>query len=274
MKFKKIYIEITNRCNLSCKFCSKSNRIKKDMSVYEFEIVISKIKDYTNYIYLHIKGEPLLHPDLEEILDICNKNNIYVNITTNGINIDKCKSILLSPSVRQVNFSLHSYIYSDPDKYISSINDYVLSASKLGKYCVYRFWAFNGNYTNNEKFFISNLSNLYKLDVLNLLSSNDNIKLSTNVYINKSREFIWPDIDNNYYNEYGKCHALKNHIGILSDGTIVPCCLDGEGVISLGNIYNDDFDEIINSKRFVDMLTNFKNNKKCENLCRHCNFID
>lgn len=274
MKFKKIYIEITNRCNLSCKFCSKSNRIKKDMSVSEFETVINKIKDYTNHIYLHIKGEPLLHPSLEELLDICSKNSIYVNITTNGINIDKCKNILLKPCVRQVNFSLHSYVFNNPDKYISSINDYVLSASKLGKYCVYRFWAFNGNYTDNERFFITSLSKVYKTDVLKLLSNSENIKLSTNVYINKSREFIWPDINNNYYNEFGKCYALKDHIGILCDGTIVPCCLDGEGIISLGNIYNDDLDSIINSKRFKDMLDNFKNNKKCEDLCRHCNFIE
>ncbi len=274
MKFKKIYIEITNRCNLSCKFCSKSNRIKKDMSVSEFETVINKIKDYTNHIYLHIKGEPLLHPSLEELLDICSKNSIYVNITTNGINIDKCKSALLKTCVRQVNFSLHSYVFNNPDKYISYINDYVLSASKLGKYCVYRFWAFNGNYTDNERFFITSLSKVYKTDVLKLLSNSENIKLSTNVYINKSREFIWPDINNNYYNEFGKCYALKDHIGILCDGTIVPCCLDGEGIISLGNIYNDDLDSIINSKRFKDMLDNFKNNKKCEDLCRHCNFIE
>ena len=274
MKFKKIYIEITNRCNLSCKFCSKSNRIKKDMSISEFETVINKIKDYTNHIYLHIKGEPLLHPSLEELLDICSKNSIYVNITTNGINIDKCKNILLKPCVRQVNFSLHSYVFNNPDKYISYINDYVLSASKLGKYCVYRFWAFNGNYTDNERFFITSLSKVYKTDVLKLLSNSENIKLSTNVYINKSREFIWPDINNNYYNEFGKCYALKDHIGILCDGTIVPCCLDGEGIISLGNIYNDDLDSIINSKRFKDMLDNFKNNKKCEDLCRHCNFIE
>lgn len=274
MRFKKIYIEITNRCNLNCSFCSKSNRIKKDMSVHQFEMVINKIKDYTNYIYLHIKGEPLIHPNLEEILNICSKNNIYVNITTNGINIKNCKHLLLNDCVRQVNFSLHSYVFDNPSNYINSINDYVLSASELGKYCVYRFWAFNGVYTENEKKFISNLSDIYKVDVLNLLKSNNNIKLSNNIYVSKSREFIWPDIDNNYYNEFGKCYALKNHIGILSDGTIVPCCLDGEGIISLGNIYTDNLENIINSERFKNMLENFKNNKKRENLCRHCNFLD
>lgn len=274
MRFKKIYVEITNRCNLNCKFCSKSNRIKKDMSVDEFEKVIAKIKDYTSHIYLHIKGEPLLHPDLDSILNICDKNNICVNITTNGININKCKELLLKPCVRQVNFSLHSYTLNNPDKYISDINDYVLSASNLGKYCVYRFWAFNGNYTDNEKYFLSNLSNLFSIDILKLLDSNDNIKSNDNIYVNKSHEFIWPDLNNNYYSESGYCYALRDHIGILSDGTVVPCCLDGEGIISLGNIYTCDLESITDSERFMDMLEGFRNNKKCETLCKHCNFLD
>lgn len=274
MRFKKIYIEITNRCNLNCSFCSKSNREKKDITVSQFETIINKVKDYTNYIYLHIKGEPLLHPNLEEILNICSKNSIKVNITTNGININKCRNVLLNESVRQVNFSLHSYVFNKPDEYIDSINDYVKVASKLGKYCVYRFWAFNGDYTGNEKVFISKLSRLYNIDVFKVLEVNNNVKLSDNIYINKSPEFIWPDVNNDYYNEIGNCYALRDHIGILSDGTVVPCCLDCDAVINLGNIYNDDLDSIINSERFNNMLYSFRNNKKCENLCRHCNFLD
>ena len=78
---------------------------------------------------------------------------------------------------------------------------------------------------------------------------------------------------NNYYNEFGKCLGLRDHIGILSDGTIIPCCLDSRGVINLGNIYKDNIDDIYNSKRVNDMINNFRNNKKCEELCRHCSFL-
>lgn len=84
-------------------------------------------------------------------------------------------------------------------------------------------------------------------------------------------EFIWPDVNNNIYNE-GTCYALRDHIGILVDGSIVPCCLDSNGIITLGNIYKDNISDVINSKRYTDMLSNFKNNKKCEELCKHCNF--
>ena len=94
MKFKKIYVEITNKCNLNCSFCSKLKRELKTMSKDEFKHVISEIKPYTDYIYLHLKGEPLIHPDLEDILKIAKENNIIVNITTNGTKLSDTLDII------------------------------------------------------------------------------------------------------------------------------------------------------------------------------------
>ena len=85
MKFKRIYIEITNICNLKCSFCSNSKRNKKEMSIDEFELVMSKITMYTDYIYLHVMGEALSHHYLDDILSICKKYNKKVCITTNGV---------------------------------------------------------------------------------------------------------------------------------------------------------------------------------------------
>ena len=107
-RFKKIYVEITNICNLSCFFCSKDSQLKQEMTVENFEIIINKIKDYTESIYLHVKGEPLLHSKLNEILDICDKNDIKVCITTNGTLLNKKKDILLKHHIKQINVSLHS----------------------------------------------------------------------------------------------------------------------------------------------------------------------
>lgn len=274
MRFKKIYIEITNRCNLNCSFCSDSNRVKKDMTVDEFEIVINKIKKYTKYVYLHLKGEPLIHPDLSSFLEICNKNGISVNITSNGINIDKCRNILLSNNVRQVNFSLHSYVFNKPIEYLNSIFNYINSAKLNGNYSVLRFWAYNGIYTENEKVFISQINKIYNIDLVTLLREKENIKLENNVYVSRSKEFIWPDLNNSYYSDSGTCYALKNHIGILSDGTIVPCCLDGDGTMCLGNIFSDDLSSILNSDRVARMINGFNNFKKIEEMCKHCNFLD
>ena len=109
-----------------------------------------------------------------------------------------------------------------------------------------------------------------------------NIKLNTDIkdykindylFINNFHEFIWPDLNNNYYNDEGSCYAIKDHIGILVDGTIVPCCLDSRGVINLGNIYTDSLDEVLKSKRATDMVKGFQKKKKCEELCKHCKFL-
>ena len=108
----------------------------------------------------------------------------------------------------------------------------------------------------------------------NLKNNVDNITIKDKLFINNFQEFIWPDLNNNYYNELGTCYALTDHIGILVDGTIIPCCLDTQGTINLGNIYKDSLEDIMKNYRIINMIKNFKNNKKYEELCKHCNFID
>ena len=100
------------------------------------------------------------------------------------------------------------------------------------------------------------------------------MKLANNVYFEVEEEFIWPNLDNDYYTEIGSCMGCRTHIGVLVDGTVVPCCLDSNGIINLGNIYKDNLENIINSKRYKNMLEGFKNHKKCEELCKHCKFLD
>ena len=107
-RFSKIYVEITNKCNLACSFCSKDNREKKEMSVDDFKTVLDKVSDYTESIYLHVKGEPLLHSKLEDILNICENHNVKVCITTNGTLLKSKKNVLIKHNIKQINISLHS----------------------------------------------------------------------------------------------------------------------------------------------------------------------
>ena len=105
-RFKKVYIEITNVCNLSCNFCPKTKRESGFLSVDKFKKVINEVKEYTDHVYFHLMGEPLLNKDLAEFLDICAENNLKVNITTNGTLLNKQKDVLLNAkSLRQVNIS-------------------------------------------------------------------------------------------------------------------------------------------------------------------------
>ena len=265
-KFKKVYIEITNICNLKCNFCIGNKRKKKFMNLDQFKIILNKIKPYTDYLYFHILGEPCMHPDINLFIEYAYKNGFKINITTNGYLIDRIKKFRY---VRQVNISLHSYNI----KYNINLEDYLNNIFKIistnpNTYFSLRLWT-NNNFNNTFLKYISSKYNI-KIDTKNF----NNVKISDNIFLSQSHEFIWPDLNNNYYKESGKCYGLIDHFGILVDGTIVPCCLDSLGCINLGNIYNDSLDEIFTSKRAIKMVNGFKNNYKNEELCRHCNFLN
>lgn len=263
-KLKKIYVEITNNCNLNCEFCIKNKRNKKFISLDEFRIILDKLTDYTDYLYFHILGEPLLHPKINELINLASEK-FNVNITTNGYFINRIKN---NKNIRQINISLHSFTEKSKtslNKYLNNIFDTIDNLDNT--YISLRLWVKN-KYNNNIIDYINNRYNL---------SINDdviNYKINEHIFINNFHEFIWPDLNNNYYSDIGKCYALKDHIGILVDGTIVPCCLDSSGIINLGNIFNDELNNILNSKRVKDMINNFNNSKKINELCKHCNFLN
>ena len=264
MRFKKIYIETTNLCNLNCDFCIKNRRKKEIMTIQNFKIILSKIKNYTNYIYLHILGEPLLNPKLNEFILLASNEGFNINITTNGYLIDKIKD---NKNIRQVNISLHSFDVKynvELKKYLNNIFDSVEKLIKNDTYVSLRLWVKN-KYSED---IINEVNNYYKVNITK------NTKIKENLFFNFEKQFIWPDLNNSYYNESGKCYGLTDHIGILVDGTIVPCCLDTLGIINLGNIFKEEIDEILNKKTVIKMIEVFKSNKKEMELCKHCNFLE
>lgn len=270
-KFKKIYIEITNICNLSCSFCSIDDRKKEFITPDKLEKLLIKINDYTDYVYLHVKGEPLLHPEFNKILDLCQKYHKQVNITTNGTLIKAKQQELTHPAVRQINISLHS-----ENKEENYLEDIFKMVDKLkNKIVIYRFWTMNnGNMDEKSTKIVDKIISYYNLssELVEKIKDQAHIKIRNNLYIDKKNEFIWPNLQNNYLNNYGFCYALKDQIAILVDGTVVPCCLDSNGIINLGNIYEKTLEEIINSNRYKNMKTNFCNHQAIEELCKHCSF--
>ena len=261
--FKKIYIEITNNCNLNCSFCIKNKRPKKNISIEEFQILLKRLQKYTKYLYFHILGEPLIHPDINKLIDMASEN-FFVNITTNGYLIDK---IVNNKNVRQVNISLHSFnpkYNKSLDTYLNNIFSSVDKLVKNNTIINYRIWTKS---VDNLKV-INKLENKYN----KIIGNSNSIKLADNIYFEKEDEFIWPSLTNDYYNENGSCRATIDHIGILVDGTVVPCCLDSEGIINLGNIYKQDLNDIIKDNLFAELKRGFKENKKIHELCKKCNF--
>lgn len=281
--FKKIYIEITNVCNLRCNFCPATNRKSKFMSVYDFNYILNEIKDYTDYIYLHVKGEPLLHPDLGQLMDIACKKGFKVNITTNGTLINKTKDILLNtPGLRQINISLHSFDGNEDqdnkDEYLDDILDFIDEAKNVSTLIVaMRLWNLSSKDVNIEiknKYIIDKLEERlgFKYDLNKDSQIKRGIKIRDRLYLNEDEEFIWPDLDNEIFSEKGFCYGLRNQLGILVDGTVIPCCLDGEGKVNLGNIFNNNLNDILNEDRTKNIYNNFSNRIVIEELCKRCGY--
>lgn len=274
--FKKVYIEITNICNLKCEFCPETTRNKEFMSLKKFEEVISKIHNYTNLVCIHVKGEPLLHNELEDMLKVLEKYNLKVNITTNGILIKEKLDVLKnSKVVRQINFSIHS-LMQNKNLNRQYLQDIFESVEELKNIIIsYRLWNLQNikeNDINNN--IIEKIEEYYKIpNIKRRLIENGFIQLRKNVFINQDTEFTWPDINKEEIIENGRCLALKEQIAILVDGTVVPCCLDNNGDISLGNIFNETLKEILNHPKSVLIKKNFENNIITCKLCKTCGFL-
>lgn len=281
-QFKRVYIEITNICNLRCSFCPPTSRKAEHMSPAVFLHILKQIKTHTGYIYLHVKGEPLLHPELDKILDLSFEEGFQVNITTNGTLINKIGQMLLTkPAVRQINFSLHSINSDSQDDYIQSILSFTKDAIvKTKMFVALRLWNLSEHNDENQdqrknENVLEQIEREFKLDykIKETLGVEKGIKITDRVYVNQDRQFKWPDLNENQENHNGFCYGLRNHVAILVDGSVVPCCLDNNGIINLGNIHQTPFSDIIESKRANDIVDGFSRKEPVEKLCQKCGYM-
>ncbi|MBM2838531.1 MAG: putative Fe-S oxidoreductase, partial [Deltaproteobacteria bacterium] len=83
-RFRQVYIEITNKCNLTCSFCPRTGRPPADMDAALFARIVEEVKPLTDKVYFHVMGEPLMHPDFTHFIQICADKALPVAITTNG----------------------------------------------------------------------------------------------------------------------------------------------------------------------------------------------
>ena len=271
-RFATIYVEISNICNLNCYFCPGTTRNPRRMSIDEFKTVLTKIKDYTDYIYFHLLGEPLCHPDLEEFLKIAEEMNLLVTIITNGTLLNKNKDILLnSKSHYKTVISLHSFEANDNknsfENYLDDCFTYAKAAENK-KIVVLRLWN-NGGKDSLNNDILSRLENYFPKP---WVQERNGTRIGERIYIEYGDKFDWPSLENDDVEEKIFCYGLRTQIGILADGTVVPCCLDNNGEINLGNIFESDLEEIINSQRAQNIYNGFSGRNACEELCKRCTF--
>lgn len=284
-RFQKINIEISNICNLQCSFCPEVVRSKKVMPLELFQRIIQQVAPLTEQVCFHLMGDPLVHAELADFIQVCEQQDVKIFFVTNGVLLrEKQAQLLLSPALRQVNFSLHSfhdnYPDRDPTAYLDRIFSYTEQAllERPDLYINYRLWNLQevrgASYSNRDM--LRRISERFGLNIdaqvdVRLKKS---VHLKNRLYLHFDTEFIWPSVDLPILGTKGTCYGLSSHFGILVDGTVVPCCLDKEGAIPLGNIRDQEVLEILDSPRSQALLQGFRQKKLVENLCQRCQYIE
>ena len=267
--YSKVYVEITNICNLNCSFCHGTKRQPKMMNKNEFETVLKKLKSHTDYIYYHLMGEPLTHPDLEGFINLATSYGYKSVITTNGSLLKEKGDILIRNKVYKVSVSLHSFENgnkADHEKYLSEIARVAEAMVNNGTIVVLRLWNNGCDHERNAA-----VLSFFKNTIQGEWAENTKgLRIKKRLFLEYGDRFVWPDSNAEIQKDCVTCYGLKDHFGILSDGTVVPCCLDSDGCIKLGNIFTDDIDAILKGDRAQNIVKGFEQRTAVEELCKRC----
>ena len=256
---------------MNCSFCHGHSRPFKQMTTEEFEVILDKISGFTKYIYYHLMGEPLTHKKLPEFIKIANSKGFKSMITTNGTLLKLYGDKILDAGIHKVNISVHSFEKGTEEQfenYMTSLVDFAKKAYNKGVIVVFRLW--NNGFDNGIN---NKIIDYLKTNINNVWTENSKgFKLLDKMFLEFGERFSWPDINADVQGDNVFCYGLRDHIGILSDGTVVPCCLDSEGYINLGNIFKDDLNNILNSDRAKSIKCGFDRRIAVEELCQKCGY--
>lgn len=283
MKFYRVYVELTNICGLACSFCPPKTLPTHSMSLPFFEHVLDELTPYTKEIAYHMGGDALTLSNLEAYLDITCKKNFRVMLTTSGYYLSKHDlRTLLHPAIKQINISLNSYNKNSMPLSFETYMEPIIKLCELklehnrDLFINLRLWNMDESHSEeafNEKLF-SYLENVFHtpLHVKTLYEQKPrSIRLSEKIRLHFDDYFEWPSLDSTQHSE-GTCQGLHSHFGILSNGIVVPCCLDKDGVMALGDLHVNALSDILNAPRTKAIIEGFKHDKAVESLCQKCTY--
>ena len=269
--YSRVYVEITNICNMNCSFCHGHSREKRQMTEAEYAHVLQQLKGKTEYIYHHLMGEPLIHPLLPRFIEMAVESGFRPMLTTNGTLLARFGSALLGKGLHKVNISLHSFEGDAPQAhraYMEQVAAFAGDALRDGTIISLRLWNNSCDGGRNA----AALALLQELLPGQWLPNTRGYRIRSGLFLEWGDRFAWPDAAAPDYGAQVACYGLRDHFGILCDGTVVPCCLDSDGTIALGNVFRDDLADILSSPRAAAIADGFRRRTATEVLCRHCGF--
>lgn len=284
MNFHRAYVEITNVCGLACSFCPPKDAPTQIMELSFFKHVLEQLKPYTNEIALHVMGDPMVLSNLTNYLDYADKLGFKVMITTSGFYLDDTRrEAIFHPSLRQLNISLNSFNKNSVSRTFEAYLEPILQVcdEKLAQerdfFINLRLWNLDDLHSEhlfNAKLFdcLENHFSLAQGLIASAVSGErQSIRLASKILLHFDHYFEWPNLGNPFVS-HGYCQGLNKQIAILVDGRVVPCCLDSEGVMELGNLHATNLGKILTSKRADTIRTEFAVNRCSEELCQKCSY--
>lgn len=262
------YIEITNTCNLDCHFCPKHQRKRRQLSAEEFDLLTDKVRGKVCFLYFHLMGEPLLHPLLPQFITMAREKGFKTVLTSNGTLLHRAMN-LLDTLPHKVQLSLHSHesnARGELSSYMEEVMNFATQAAAKGTCVVLRLWNQGGMDKENEQvmdYIAEYVPRTWK-------ERPDGFRLCDNLYLEFDRKFEWPSANASSAKREVFCKALLKQIGVLSDGSLVPCCLDHNGDVVLGNLFHQSLEEILSSPRAQAMIEGFQHHTATEALCQNC----
>ena len=269
--YKKVYVEIINTCNMRCTFCHGHHRKAGMLTEENFRHILTQLKGKTQYIYYHLMGEPLLHPLLPRFLQMAKAEGFHSCITTNGTLLNKYGDAILAAGLHKVSISLHSFEEGsvvDQADYLKNVCAFAEKAAANGTIISLRLW--NKGFDNGKNDVTEQL--LREFLPGEWAENARGLRIRDKLFLEWGNRFQWPDENAPEYGEKVFCYGLRDQFGILCDGTVVPCCLDSEGVINLGNIFREDLENILRSPRATAIRDGFSRRCAAEELCRRCGY--
>ena len=244
------------------------------MSEDEFTLLLGKLEGRSRYLFFHLMGEPTLHPLLPRFIELAQSKGFLTAVTTNGSLLLKSADALLSSLPYKISISLHApeanSAFSDKG-YLDSCIRFAKEAAARGCIIALRLWNLGSDADNSHilDFLHSSFSGEWR-DIRGGSSQ----RLCERVFLEWGERFDWPDpalpecpADSDLF-----CYGLRDQIGVLVDGTVVPCCLDADANITLGNLFDSGIDDILSSPRAKAMYDGFSRRRAVESLCRKCGY--
>ncbi|WP_164499060.1 radical SAM/SPASM domain-containing protein [Helicobacter pylori] len=276
--FKKIYIELSDICGLQCSFCPNPKNIRGVMPLELFEKICKEAAPLTPIITFHVLGDPCKLKNLNHYLNAAKRFSLKVDLVTSGAYLCDFET-LLQDAIYQISISLDAGLDNhnklNQHRYIQKILEFCRYKCEKNSEVFLNLRIQDGTLEKHQNL-IKPFLESFECVSLETLKSQGRARLFKKSFLNIQKTFKWPNLNApNPLNQESKipyCYGLIKQIAILSNGVVVPCCMDTQAHINLGDLNHTPLKDILNSQKAMAIKTHFLKGEALELLCKNCSY--